>query len=407
MSTGWYGFCLPAADFGKTRTGAEWVIKQARMQGKNARGALVGATAADVRDVIIQGESGILACSPSWFYPRYEPSKRLVTWPNGAIATAYSADVPNRLRGPQHTFAYCDEVAAWSRGGAAWDNLMFGLRLGERPRCVVTTTPLPIKLLRDIIAARDTHVTPGTTYDNLGNLAPTFRETILAKYEGTRLGKQELLGQMLDDNPNALWQRKQLDPLRVTYAPRLKRVIVGVDPAATSNAKSNNTGIIVAGLGIDGLYYVLEDATVHDKPHVWAAEAARMYHKHKADRLAAEVNMGGDLVEATIKVVDPTVAFKAVHASRSKQIRAEPIASLYEQEKVRHVGTFEHLEDEMCIYDPLQTRSGLTGASDSPDRLDALVIALTELLNGNRSLGFGSSANLDISPRRENAYKGM
>jgi phage terminase large subunit-like protein len=736
---------LAGRGFGKTRTGAEWVINQAR-ENPDARLALVGATAADVRDVMIRGNSGILACSPPWFYPDYEPSKRLLTWPNGAIATAYSADTPDRLRGPQHTQAWClagdtrvrmhdgserrldalrvgdgvltragprrvtgaaltrkdaevwrlvlmdgqtidgtaehpvwvhgrgflpmaslkrgmqcvtlassgagiggtataagitsartkaqspreravfiglygkwimgrclraawftisttirqtigskislclhapstarytatgllarmlkkgrlsqrfahserrasagitsvsvsaravaaniaagllsraafapqnaptppvvgalktkcapaynaarrtlrpdlcnviaasaaiyrqrlkgllrsfgvmwraryaagylpakeqtqdfatapapcvttvriqsveklakridvydiavdgqpeffandilvhncDEVCAWTRGQDAFDQLMLGLRLGQAPRCVITTTPRPIKLLKNIMAAKDTHITSGSTYDNLSNLAPTFKRTILEKYEGTRIGLQELRAQVLEFSQNALWHPEMLENCRVTFAPKLRRVVVGVDPATSSDKEKpgNNTGIVAAGIGYDGLYYVLEDATLRDKPHIWAKCAAGVYHARQADILIAEANQGGDLVATLLKVVDPTVAVRLIHASRGKALRAEPIAALYEQDKVRHVGTFLELEQEMCNFDPTAPRQGLKGDSDSPDRVDALVHCLAELNSKHKPLGQIHFAGAE----RQNPYKDM
>ncbi|PZN08384.1 MAG: ATP-binding protein [Bacillota bacterium] len=364
---------LAGRGFGKTRTGAEWVREQVERHGRR-RIAIVGRTAADVRDVMVEGESGILSISPPWFRPVYEPSKRRLTWPNGAIATLYSADEPDLLRGPQHDAAWADELAAWRRP-EAWDNLMFGLRLGPDPRVVVTTTPRPVKIIRDLLQDPTCVVTRGSTYENAANLAPAFLEQIISRYEGTRLGRQELYGEVLDDVPGALWQRKRIDELRVREAPELVRVVVAIDPAVTSEEGSDETGIVVAGRGVDGHAYVLADRSCRMSPDGWARRAVKAYYDFDGDRIVGEVNNGGDLVETVIRTVDPKVPYKAVRASRGKAVRAEPVAALYEQGKVHHVGTFEHLEDQLCQITP----DGYQGAG-SPDRADALVWALTELM---------------------------
>ena len=360
---------LAGRGFGKTRTGAEWVREQVE-QGQCSRMALVAPTAADARDVMVEGESGILAISPPWFRPLYEPSKRRLTWPNGAIATTYSADEPDRLRGPQHDGAWADELAAW-KYSETWDMLMFGLRLGADPRAVVTTTPKPVRLIRELLAAATTVVTRGSTYENADNLAPAFFEKIISKYEGTRLGRQELHAEVLDDVPGALWARKMLDDLRRLAAPDLVRVVVAVDPAVTSEEGSDETGIVVAGKGADGHGYVLEDLSGRFSPDAWARRAVDAYQERQADRVIAEVNNGGDLVETIVRTVDARVSYKGVHASRGKQTRAEPVAALYEQGRIHHVGSLEDLEDQMCTWLP---------GMKSPDRMDALVWALTELM---------------------------
>lgn len=370
--------------FGKTRTGAEWCLEQIRA-GKG-RLALVGPTAGDVRDIMVEGESGILACSPSWNRPAYEPSKRRLTWPNGAVATCFSADEPERLRGPQHEAAWGDEVGTWRYAQDAYDNLMFGLRLGKNPRLVLTTTPRRTKLLKDLLAreGKDVAVTRGRTSDNAANLAPSFLSTITGKYEGTRLGRQELDGEMLEDVPGALWQREWIERDRVDTVPELSRIVVAIDPSVTSGDSSDETGIIVAGRGVSGDGYVLADASDRMAPHEWAREAVRLYHRFKADRIVAEVNQGGQMVEETIHAVDPNVPFTAVHASRGKVTRAEPVSAYYEREKggpkVHHVGAFPQLEDQMCGFTSDFDRSR---AGYSPDRVDALVWALTELLIGS------------------------
>jgi len=357
--------------FGKTRIGAEWVRDEVE-SGRRKRIALVGRTAADVRDVMIEGESGIMACCPPWFTPIYEPSKRRVVWPNGAIATAYSGDEPNLLRGPQHDGFWCDELAAF-RYRDAWDMLLLGLRLGADPRGVVTTTPRPKAVVRELTKDSTCVVTRGSTYDNAANLAPSFLSRIVSRYEGTSLGRQELYAELLDDMPGALWTRGLIDANRVAQAPGLRRIVVGVDPAISNTGDSDYTGIVVCAIGQDGHGYVLEDRSIRGTPEQWASRAVAAYHDHKADRIVAEKNQGGDMVESTIRHVDPNVAYRGVHASKGKLPRAEPISALYEQGRCHHVGVFAGLEEEMCNYVP--------GAEKSPDRMDAAVWAFTELFD--------------------------
>ena len=340
---------------------------------------MVAPTAADARDVMIEGESGILAISPEWERPNYEPSKRRLTWPNGAIATAYSADEPERLRGPQHDSAWCDEVASW-RYPEAWDMLMFGLRLGDDPRVVVTTTPKPVKIIRELIADPTTAITRGSTYENRPNLAPPFFEQIIRKYEGTRLGRQELNAEILDDVPGALWTRARIEETRWPVhrnVPELTRIVVAIDPAVTSGDEADETGIIVAGIDANDHGYVLADQSGRYPPTEWARIAIALYHQHKADRIVAEVNNGGDMVEATIRMIDANVAYTAVHASRGKVVRAEPVAALYEQRRIHHVGAFPTLEDQQCGF---TTDFDRKAAGFSPDRVDALVWAFSDLM---------------------------
>ncbi|HXE88769.1 MAG TPA: terminase family protein [Hyphomicrobiaceae bacterium] len=359
---------LAGRGYGKTRTGAEWVRGLAEA-GTVARIALVGPTAADARDVMVEGESGLLAISPPHWRPTYEPSKRRLTWPNGVMATTYSADEPDRLRGPQHGAGWADEVGTWKHA-ETWDMLQFGMRLGTDPRQVVTTTPRPIKLLRDLIAQPSTVITRGATYENAENLAPAFLEQIVARYAGTRLGRQELQGELLDDLEGALWQRSRFDERKP--APDLQRVVVAVDPAATSGAASDETGIVVAGVGIDGLGYILADRSCRLSPDGWARRAIAAYDEFGADRVVVEVNNGGEMVSQTLQTIRPTLPITAVHASRGKQARAEPVAALYEQGRVWHTAPFDLLEDQLCGWTP--------ASGQSPDRLDALVWALTDLL---------------------------
>lgn len=363
--------------WGKTRCGSEWVRQQVA-SGKK-RIALVAPTAADARDVMVEGESGILACSPSWNKPTYEPSKRRLTWDNGAIATTYSADEPERLRGPQHDAAWCDELASW-RYPEAWDMLMFGLRLGENPQCVVTTTPKPKKIIRQLVNDPKCVVIRGSTYENRSNLAEAFFDQIVRAYEGTTLGQQELHGELLEEMPGALWNRTLI--LRADEPP-LSRVVVAIDPAVTSNDDSDETGIVVAGTSGDA-FYVLEDLSGRYSPERWARVAVEAYHRWKADRIIGEVNNGGDMIESVIRQVDQNVAYKSVRASRGKAVRAEPIATLYEQGRGYHVGAFPELEDQMCSWTP--------DADWSPDRLDAMVWAGHELMLSPRLLTCVGSA---------------
>ena len=364
---------LAGRGFGKTRSGAEW-IRQVVTAGSAKRIALVGATAADVRDTMVEGESGLLKVFPPHQRPRYEPSKRRITFHNGAQGTAFSADEPDRLRGPNHDLAWCDEIAAW-RYPDAWDQLIFGLRIGDNPRLVATTTPRPTPLIRSLVDRADTVVTKGSTYENTKNLAPSFVDEILRRYEGTRLGRQELHAEILDDVEGALWSRDMIETSRVHTMPELTRIVVGVDPAVSSGESSNETGIVAVGCDKDGNGYVLDDRSLKGSPTEWANAAIALYHRSNADRIIVEANQGGDMVRHTLHTVESQVPVKAVHATRGKRTRAEPVAALYEQGKIKHVGAFPQLEDQMCSW---------TVDSPSPDRLDALVWAVTELLIGSR-----------------------
>ncbi len=371
----WYVWLiLSGRGFGKTRIGSETVIQWAK-QGYTPI-ALIGQTKADVRDTMIElGESSILKVSPPWFMPVYESSKRRLVWPNGVIAVAFSGDEPDQLRGPQHMKAWADEPCKFKRLQETWDNLMFGLRLGDNPQVVATTTPRPIKWLKDLLNDKQVAVTKGHTLDNRVNLAPKFVKKIIEKYEGTRLGRQELAGEVLEDNPGALWKRGNIDKFRVNQAPELIRIVVGVDPEAANNEGSAETGIIVAGIAKveDKLHgYVLDDLSIKGTPREWATAAVTGYHKYKADCIVAEVNQGGDMVESTIQTVEPNVAVKKIHASRGKATRAEPASALYEQGRGHHVGFFTELEDQLCEWVPGDNQP-------SPDRLDALAHAFNEL----------------------------
>ena len=359
--------------FGKTRAGAEWV-RERISRGEGRRVALVAPTPDDVRNVMVEGVSGLLRVSPPWFRPKYEPSKRKLTWPNGATALGFSSYEPDRLRGPQFDTAWCDELASWKNARETWDNLQFGLRLGESPRCAVTTTPKPIGLLRELKDRKDVFTTTGSTYENRANLASEYIEHIRRRYEGTRTGRQEIYAELLDESEDALWKRDWIEAARVREAPELARVVVAVDPAVSSRGSSSETGIVVAGADEDGHAYILEDASGQMSPDGWARRAIGMLDKYGADRIVGESNNGGDLVEHTVRTAyeDRYVPYKSVHASRGKYARAEPVSALYEQGKVHHVGGLDALEDQMCIWSP--------GSDGSSDRLDALVWAVTELL---------------------------
>ena len=360
---------LAGRGFGKTRTGAEYVRAMVNSN-RIKQMALVGRTAADVRDTMIEGDSGILSICPKHERPRYIGSKRRLTWENGARAICYSAEEPDRLRGPNHDFAWCDELAAW-RYPDTWDQLIFGLRVGENPRVIITTTPRPTPLMKRLVERDDVVITKGSTFDNRANLSPSFLTDVTDRYQGTRLGRQELYAEMLDDAEGALWTRKTIEDCRVTKHPPLKRVVVAIDPAASDKNRSSETGIIVAGLGEDGRGYVLDDKSIRANPQDWATEAVTAYHMYEADRIVAESNQGGDMITHTLKTVDSGIPIKLVHATRGKHTRAEPGSALYEQGKVSHVGAFPELEDQLCTW---------TVEGPSPDRLDALVWAFTNLM---------------------------
>jgi phage terminase large subunit-like protein len=323
------------------------------------------------------GASGVLAVSPPDFTPIFEPSKRTITWPNGSAATLYSAEEPDRLRGPSHHWGWADETAAWQWQAEAWDQFLFGLRLGTHPQACITTTPRPIKIVRELLADPRCVVTRGSTFDNAENLAPPFLTKIANKYQGTRLGRQELYAELLDDVPGALWTRSILDANRVQAVPDLQRIVVAVDPSGGHTEENDEQGIVVPGLGVDGHGYVLADRSCRMSPDGWGRRAVMAYSEFEADRLVYEQNYGGEMCEHVIvtaaKVLGVHVATKMLHASRGKVVRAEPVAALYEQGRVHHVGQFEALEDEQCTFTPL-------GFDGSPNRVDAPVWALTELM---------------------------
>lgn len=373
---------------GKTRSGAEFVRQ--RVEGKTPLGkglwqyvALIAADAADARDVMVEGESGILACSPPDFRPYYEPSKRRLTWPNGARATLYSAEDPEALRGPQSDGGWCDEIAKWKYAQATWDNFMFGLRLGRLPQVCATTTPRNTLLFKELIKDPTTTITRATTYANRQFLAPAFFDRILKKYEGTRLGRQEIMAELLEDNPDALWNRKLVDEFRQTalqeraILEKIVTKVVAIDPAVTSGEKSDETGIVVAGRDRDYNGYLFADKSVQGyKPSEWAREAVALYYEHDCDYIVVEVNNGGEMIKETIEAIDANVKVVMVHASKGKAIRAQPIATKAEKGEIMHCGAYPQLEDELCSFTIDYDRKTM----GSPNRLDAYVWAFTELL---------------------------
>ena len=372
---------------GKTRAGAEWIRAQVEgalplSPGRARRVALVGETIDQVRAVMVEGESGLLACSPPDRRPDFRPSRNLLVWPNGAEAMLLSAANPEAMRGPQFDCAWADELAKWRRCREAWDMLQFCLRLGERPRAMVTTTPRDNPVLVEILEAGDTVVTRAPTEANRAHLAPGFVEALEARYGGTSLARQELAGELVLARKGALWTPQMIDEARVREAPPLDRVVVAVDPPVSSGEAADECGIVVAGLRqngepMDAEVYVLADLScAGETPRAWAGVVAQAYRDFEADRVVAEVNQGGDLVEAVMRQIDPAISYRAVRATRGKRLRAEPVAALYEQGRVHHVGAWPELEDQMCRFgtSALQARS--------PDRVDALVWAVTDLVIG-------------------------
>jgi len=369
---------------GKTRAGAEWISAKAHDRAPDGapparRIALVGETLGDVRRVMIEGISGILAVSVEGERPRFEPSKGQIVFASGAVAQMFSAEDPDSLRGPQFDAAWCDEVAKWRHPERAWDMLQFALRLGEAPQMVATTTPRATPFLKRLIADPFTVTTRTATADNADNLAPAFIAEMTRRYAGTALGRQEFYGEIVDDTSGALWRRDWIEAQRVSAAPELTTIVVAVDPPVTATAASDACGIVVAGRSADGRAYVLADRTLQGRePQVWARAVIAAYGDFLADRVVAEVNQGGDLVTAVLRQIDDGVAVRQVRATRGKWLRAEPVAALYAEGRVSHVGSFDALEDQMCVF-------GADGLAKgrSPDRLDALVWALTDLMVGS------------------------
>ncbi|MEO1542996.1 MAG: terminase family protein [Pseudomonadota bacterium] len=369
---------------GKTRAGAEWVKAMALGEAPFAnapveRIALVGETMADVRSVMVEGVSGLLAIHRAEDRPVFEPSKNRLTWRNGAVAQMFSAEGAEGLRGPQFGAAWCDEIAKWANATHAWDMLQFALRLGQCPQVVVTTTPKPVPVLKSLIGDERTVVSRASTTDNAENLAPTFIDEMRRRYAGTALGRQELNGELIEDVSGSLWRRDWIDDARVKVVPDLTAIVVAVDPPVTATVRSDACGIVVAGLDGNGAAMVLADRSVQGRePATWARAVIAAYHDFEADRVVAEVNQGGDLVRTVLQQIDARVPVRSVRATRGKWLRAEPVAALYAEGRIRHAGVFEELEDEMCVF-------GSDGKANghSPDRLDALVWAVTDLMLSN------------------------
>ena len=371
---------------GKTRAGAEWVRAIVNGRANDNRNctqktraiALVAETYADAREVMIDGPSGIVACAADGSKPSYEASRRRVVWPNGAVAHCFSAEDPDGIRGYQFDAAWSDELAKWRYADETWSNLQLALRLGARPRQIATTTPRPIALIKRLMAAQSTAITRATTYDNRENLSAAFFSEIASVYEGTALGRQELLGEIIDDVAGALWNWAMIEAARISHYPPLSRIVVAVDPPVSAGAGADECGIIVAGAAppdmSEPVAYVLADRSAAGlSPRQWADRAVAAFHRFEADRIVVEVNQGGDMAKAVIAQADPAVPVRGVHATRGKRLRAEPVAALYERGRVRHVGAFPKLEEQMASY---------VGDGKSPDRLDALVWALTDLMLG-------------------------
>jgi phage terminase large subunit-like protein len=372
---------------GKTLSGAMWV-KRFALAHPNARIALIGETEHDVREVMIEGVSGILRAHHARHErPEWLSSRRRLEWKNGAVAEAFSADDPDSLRGPQFHAAWADELAKWRRADDTFDMLQFGLRLGARPRQVITTTPRPIALIKRLIADPSTAVTRAGTKANARNLAPSFLDTVVARYQGTRLGRQEIDGELIEERADALWSRGLIETCRVSEAPPMSRIVVAVDPPASANKRSASCGLVAAGRAGDLVYVLADDTVAGLSPAGWAAKAVALWRRLEADCLVVEVNQGGDMVRQVIREQDASVPVTAVRATRTKWLRAEPVAAQYEQGRVKHVGVFPALEDEMCDF----ATDGLSSGR-SPDRLDALVWAVTALTHGARPQPRGAGA---------------
>ncbi len=373
-------FVMAGRGFGKTRMAADWVRGLAQAH-PGLRIALVGATMHDVRSVMIEGDSGLLAIAPPEDRPLFEPSLKRLVWRNGATAYCYSASEPDSLRGPQHHIGWGDEIAKWDSSQAAWDILAMTMRLGDRPQMVATTTPRPVPLVQSLLAQPGIVMSGGSMNANRAQLAHAYRGAMMARYGGTRLGRQELDGELLTDTEGALWTRAMIDAAQVNDLPPLRRVVIGVDPPATN--RGDACGIVVAGLGTDGLAYVLEDASVErPRPEIWAMAVAKAADRWNADCVIAESNNGGDMVTATLLAADIGLPVRSVTATRGKSARAEPVSMFYQKQKVRHAGAFPSLEDELCA----MTLDGrYEGPGRSPDRADALVWALTELMRPSKA----------------------
>ena len=382
----WINWIVQAGrGYGKTRVGTE----QIRIWSREVPIThIIAPTGSDIHKVVLDGPAGIMKVTRPQERPHFQTKDSTLAWPNGHKTLIFSAEEPERLRGPQTYKMWCDELPAWKYAQKTWDNAVFGLRLGNNPQCVITTTPRPIPVFKQLVKDSGTVITRGTTKENLKNLSPRFIKEVVKRYEGTRLGRQELEGELLEDNPGALWTLSMIEEDRIEpdlfwreVYPKLVRIVVAVDPAVSSNADSDETGIVTAGR--DGQhpphFYVFDDRSCVERPKGWATRAVAAYKQFKADRIVGEVNNGGEMVEETIRNVDPNVSYYAVHASRGKITRAEPISALYEQHRVHHVGVLATLEDQQCDYDPAT-------ASYSPDRMDAEVWSITDLMGGGHGV---------------------
>lgn len=370
---------LAGRGFGKTRTGAE-TLRQWVCAGEYKRIALIGASLHEVRSIMVEGESGLLNVHPPYERPLYIPTQRIIKWKNGAVAQLFGAEAYEQLRGPQFDCVWVDELAKFRKAEAVWHQLQLCLRLGDHPRCIVTTTPRPTKFIKNLLASPDIAVTKGSTFENAENLAPAYLNQVRKQFLNTRLGAQELYAEILTETAGALWQRNMVHYRQPAYdesnRPVLERIVIAIDPATTTHAQSDETGIIIAGIDTQKQAYVLEDLSGKLSPHDWGRRVVDCYYRLKADRVVVEINKGGDLVENVLKSIDPAIPLKSVRATRGKYTRAEPIAALYEQNRIFHASPLSILEQQMCDYIP-----GIT--TKSPDRMDALVWAITELLLDN------------------------
>jgi phage terminase large subunit-like protein len=378
-------------------SGKNWaaghVVQEEGAAGTVERIALIGATMDSVRQTMVEGAAGILAAAGDVDRPIYEPSKGQLTWASGTTALMYSADSPELLRGPEFGLSWCDELASWRQAQAVWDNLNFCMRGSKNPRIIISTTPRPTKLIKELVAREGTDgivITRSSTYDNRANLPPSFFSHLVKKYEGTRTGRQELLGELLLDTPGALWNSENIESTRVTAAPSLQRIVISVDPSGSGSADADECGIIVAGIGHDGEGYVIADLSGKMTPTEWGRKTVDAFHVYKGDRVIVETNFGALMATGTINAVDPSVPVKSITSSRGKVLRAEPVSALYEQGRVHHVGQYVELEDQQCSFTSDYDRS----RDGSPDRVDALVFALTELMCGQPVGGYFSVGSL-------------
>lgn len=385
----WFIWLIMAGrGFGKNWSGSNWLINQ-HMTGNAKNSGIVAATASDLRRFCLEGPSGIMSLAPNHWRPQHIMSKSKLVWPDETETLLFTSEEPERLRGPNLDKVWCDELGSWRRLDETWTMLMLCMRFGV-PQAVITTTPRPKAVLRGLLDRKDKDVavTTGSTYDNVKNLAGVFVKEVIQQYKGTKLERQEIYGELLDEFEGALWSYGMLDACRQNEHPELIRIGVGVDPAVSSEEGANLTGIVVGGLANNKHGYVIGDHSFRGSPEQWASKAVSLYNQFNADFIIAEKNQGGDMVESTIRTVDPNVKIKLVHASKGKIARAEPVAAFYEQHRIHHVGTFPELEDEMCLFLPGESNlKQLKSGGSSPDRTDALVWLMTELMGGVNYVG--------------------